>query len=166
MDRLLNAFELAKDGRGRRAYLSWLEARAENDDGKVNDAAMKALRRGWYLGEPSFGDKLRSLISPEQVRVTGRDGVAKSHDEAAAEELVSRVLDAVGLPQDRWKLAKIRKGDERKVLVASVSRKHTSVSNVIGVRCRILTFTSLGSVIGVRCRILTFILITWAERTG
>jgi len=129
MDRLLNAFELAEDGRGRRAYVSWLEARAENDDGKVNDAAMKALRRGWYLGEPSFGDKLRSLISPEQVRVTGRDGVAKSHDEAAAEELVSRVLDAVGLPQDRWKLAKIRKGDERKVLVASVSRKHTSVSN-------------------------------------
>lgn len=129
MDRVLNAFELAKDGRGRRAYVSWLEARAENDGGKVDDAAMKALKRGWYLGEPSFGDKLRSLVSPEQVRVTGRDAIARSHDEAGAEELVDRVLEAVGLPKDRRQLSKIRKGEERKVLVAVLLRKHTSVSN-------------------------------------
>lgn len=129
MDRLLNAFELAKDGRGRRAYVSWLEARAENDGGKVDDAAMKALMRGWYLGEPSFGDKLRSLVSPEHVRVTGRDAVAKSHDEAVAEELVNRLFDAVRLPKERRQLSEIRKGDERKVLVAALLRKHTSVSN-------------------------------------
>ena len=29
LNRVLDAFELAKDGRGRRAYLAWLEARAE-----------------------------------------------------------------------------------------------------------------------------------------
>jgi hypothetical protein len=28
MERVLRAFELAKDGRGRRAYVAWLEARA------------------------------------------------------------------------------------------------------------------------------------------
>lgn len=54
MDRLLNAFAPAKDGRGRRAYVAWLEARAENDGGKVDAEAMKALRRGWDLGDPSF----------------------------------------------------------------------------------------------------------------
>lgn len=129
MDRLLNAFELAKDGWGRRAYVSWLEARAENDDGKVNDAAMKALRRGWYLGESSFGDKLRSLVTPEKVRAKGRDAVAKSHDEAGAEVLVIRMMEAVGLPKGRREMANIRKGDERKVLVAVMARKHTSVSN-------------------------------------
>lgn len=129
VSRLLNAFELAKDGRGRRAYVSWLEARADNDAGKVNDAAMKALRRGWYLGEPSFGDKLRSLVTPEKVRAKGRDAVAKSHDEAGAEELVIRMMEAVGLPQAKKDMANIRKGDERKVLVAAMARKHTFVSN-------------------------------------
>lgn len=63
-DRLLNAFELAKDGRGRRAYVAWMEARAAADGGKVDETAMKALKRGWYLGEPTFADKLRALVIP------------------------------------------------------------------------------------------------------
>ena len=59
MERLLNAFELAKDGRGRRAYVLWLEKRAANEGGKVDEAAVKALRRGWYLRDPKFLDQLR-----------------------------------------------------------------------------------------------------------
>ena len=31
--RVLSAFELAKDGRGRRAYVEWLERRARNEEG-------------------------------------------------------------------------------------------------------------------------------------
>jgi hypothetical protein len=63
------------------------------------------------------------------VRATVRDAVAKSHDEAGAEELVIRMLDAVGLPKGRRQLSTIGKGEERKVLVVVVLRKHTSVSN-------------------------------------
>jgi len=153
MERLLKAFELAENGRDRRAYVSWLEARAENDGGKVDDVAMKALMRGWYLGEPSFGDKLRSLISPEKLRARGRDAVAKFHDEAAAEELVNRVLEAVGLPKDRRELVNIRKGDERKVLVATIARKHTSVSNSwLAERLEMGHTGSVSRVIGVSTR--------------
>jgi len=79
--------------------------------------------------------------------------VAKFHDEAAAEELVNRVLEAVGLPKDRRKLVNIRKGDERKVLVATIARKHTSVSNSwLAERLEMGHTGSVSRVIGVSTR--------------
>ena len=61
MNHLLNAFELAKDGRGRRAYVTWLEKRAANEGGKVDDAAMKALQRG------NWGQVSHFNIFPEKI---------------------------------------------------------------------------------------------------
>lgn len=129
LDRVLGAFELAKDGRGRRAYVAWLEARADAG-GEVGEAAMKELRRGWYLGEPTFADKLRALVVGKAGRITeGRDRSARGHDESAAEELLRRAMERAGLPPKAEKLAELRKGDPRKVLVAAFLRKHTSVGN-------------------------------------
>lgn len=129
MERVLAAFDLAEDGRGRRAYVAWLEQRAANSKGEIDQAAMAALRRGWYLGEPSFADKLRSLVVGKHRRATGADPVARSHDEAGAEELARRALAAVGLPSDPADLASHRKGDPGKVIVAALLRKHTSAGN-------------------------------------
>jgi hypothetical protein len=109
-ERVLAAFDLAQDGRGRRAYVAWLEQRATNDKGEIDAEAMKSLRRGWYLGEPSFVDKLRSLVETKPHRTTGADPVARSHDEAGAEELARRALAAVGLPSAAKSLSKLRKG--------------------------------------------------------
>jgi REP element-mobilizing transposase RayT len=129
LDRVLGAFELAKDGRGRRAYVAWLEARAEAG-GVVDDLAMKELRRGWYLGEPTFADKLHALVEGKPERKTeGRDRTAKGHDESDAEDLASRALGGLGMPLETAALAELRKGDPRKVLVAVLVRKNTSVSN-------------------------------------
>jgi len=128
-DRLLNAFELAKDGRGRRAYVAWLEARAASDGGKVDEAAMKALKRGWYLGEPTFADKLLALVSPQEKGQASRDPVSKSHDEAESENLAKRALKILGLPLDQAALSKLGKGDWRKVLVAVLLRERTAVGN-------------------------------------
>lgn len=129
LDRVLAAFELAKDGRGRRAYVAWLEARADAG-GDVGEQAMKELRRGWYLGEPTFVDKLRALVDPKRDRGTeGRDATAKGHDESEAEDLVSRGLGLLGMPMEKEALAGLRKGDPGKVLVAVIVRKNTSVSN-------------------------------------
>ena len=33
------------------AYVSWLEARASNEGGRIEEKAMEAIRGGWYLGE-------------------------------------------------------------------------------------------------------------------
>ena len=59
---MLRAFELAEDGRVRRAYVAWLEARAANDGARIDEDAMKALRRRWYLGKPDFSLRLMALI--------------------------------------------------------------------------------------------------------
>lgn len=52
--RLLSAFELAGDGRGRRAHVAWLEARAGRNDGKIDEKATKALRRGGWVVDPAL----------------------------------------------------------------------------------------------------------------
>lgn len=131
MERVLKSFELAEDGRGRRAYVAWLEARAANDGGEIDEDAQNALRRGWYLGEDSFRDRLLDLadkakgVKPRQRRRSG--GVEKDHGERDAERIVRDLGPKLGLPVGSRELAELRKGDERKALLASVLRKRTAV---------------------------------------
>ncbi len=47
LDRVLDAFQLDRKSRGRRAYVSWLESRAAEAGGKIGEESMTALRRGW-----------------------------------------------------------------------------------------------------------------------
>lgn len=127
--RLLNAFELAGDGRGRRAYADWLEARASNDQGKIDEEAMKALRRGWYLGGPSFRDKLlgqAGKVSPRRVYPTTG---ARGYGESAAEGLAVEALTALRLPTGPEDLSAMKKGDPGKVMVATLLRERTAVGN-------------------------------------
>lgn len=133
MDRVLRAFELAQDGRGRRAYVAWLEARAANDKGRIDEAAMAAMRRGWYLGKDSFKDKLLKLLDKAQggeMRSRNRSGEAlRDHGEAAAERIVRRAIRSLGLPAAAGALAKLPKSDANKVVVAALLRERTSVGN-------------------------------------
>ena len=132
MDRVLQSFELAEDGRGRRAYVAWLEARAANDGGGVDEAAQAALRRGWYLGEETFRDRLLDLadkakgVKPRQRRQAA--GLEKDHGEKDAERIVRELGPKLGLPPSVRELAELRKGDERKALLAAVLRKRTAVA--------------------------------------
>jgi REP element-mobilizing transposase RayT len=61
LDRVLDAFRLSHERRGRAAYLDWLETRAAHDGGRIDEKSMQPLRRGWYLGEESFKAKLLGL---------------------------------------------------------------------------------------------------------
>ena len=69
MDRVLEAFRLSQDRRGRAACISWLEARAKNEGGKINAQAMEAIRGGWYLGEEDFKGKLLGLIDKAGAKI-------------------------------------------------------------------------------------------------
>ena len=126
--RLLRAFELAGDGRGRRAYVAWLEARA-GCGGKVDEKAMKALRRGWYLGEATFGDRLLDLLKKPAAKKSRTSEAPKEHGEAEAERLAGQALARLGLPEAPEELATLWKGDARKVLVACLIRQHTAAGN-------------------------------------
>lgn len=127
-DRVLRAFELAQDGRGRRAYIAWLEARATDHAGSVGDAAMQALRRGWYLGEESFKDRLLGML--ERPAPPARAGAgSRDHGEAEARRIMREGLAILGLPPGLSGLGRLPKGDPRKVLLASVLRGTTTVSN-------------------------------------
>lgn len=132
MDRVLQAFELAKNGRGRRAYVAWLEARAE-EGGKIGEKAQAAMKRGWYLGEDTFKDQLLDLMEKRNAgkRTRPRRGTAESwrdHGERDAEDLISRYAPELGLPGARKELAALRKGDERKALLAALLVRKTTVS--------------------------------------
>ena len=133
MERVLRAFELAQDGRGRRAYVAWLEARAANDEGKIDEAAMLAIRRGWYLGKETFKDRLLKLLDREAENAPSgrsRSGeVIREHGEKEASRMVRAGVKALGLPSGAAALRALPKSDERKILLACLLREKTSVSN-------------------------------------
>lgn len=131
-DRVLEAFRLSRDGRGRRSYVAWLEARAATG-GKIDEIAQSAMRRGWYLGEESFKDKLLGLkdtfsgkkMQREQaVRV---DGI-REHGERHSEQLIKRHARKLGLSIQLRDLLALPKGDPRKAVLASVLVRQTTVS--------------------------------------
>lgn len=131
LDRVLRAFELAEDGRGRRAYVGWLEARAKEDGGKISEEPQAALRRGWYLGEESFKDKLLAMMEKaKRGKGTSRKaavGVGRDHGEAEAERLIGVIGEILDLPVELAELETLRKGDEMKVLLAALLRRRTAV---------------------------------------
>lgn len=133
MERVLRAFELAQDGRGRRAYVAWLEARAGNEKGKIDDKATAAIRRGWYLGKETFRDRLLKLLDKAKQPVGGirnQTGEAlRDHGEKEAERIVRRSLKSLRIAPATEALDKLAKSDPRKVALASLLRARTSVGN-------------------------------------
>ena len=133
MERVLRAFELAEDGRGRRAYVAWLEARAANAKGKIDDEATVAIRRGWYLGKETFRDRLLKLldnaIQPAKGGQRRTGEVFRDHGEKEAERIVRRSMKSLRLALTAEALAKLPKSDRRKAALASLLRERTSVGN-------------------------------------
>lgn len=63
------AYALAEGREGARAYLRYLEERAKDRKGVMNEEANRALRRGWYLGDKSFGEQLLATLSGKEKKV-------------------------------------------------------------------------------------------------
>jgi hypothetical protein len=131
--RVLEAFQLAEGRRGKGAYARYLEERAKDREGTLTDESLKALRRGWYLGEEGFGEKVLGMLKPEvaERRRKGslRGEAARAHDVAEAERLAKAGLRSLGLPGKAEKLVGRGKWLEEKSLLASLIRKRTGVRN-------------------------------------
>ncbi len=131
--RVMRAFQLSEDYRGSRAYAGYLEARARDAKGAVTDDSLKELRRGWYLGEKSFADRLLEALAPgarskrKKGRVAGE--AASAHDEAEAERIAMTALRALDAPTVASQLQGKGKWVEQTTLVAALIRKRTGVKN-------------------------------------
>lgn len=131
--RVQRAFQLSEDNRGGRAYVGYLEARARDAKGAVTDAALKELRRGWYLGEKSFADHLLEALAPDAGPKRKKGSVsgeaASAHDEAEAERIAIAALRTLDVPTEVEHLQGKGKWIEETTLVATLIRKRTGVKN-------------------------------------
>ena len=131
IEQVLDAFRLTHSGRGRRAYVSWLEARAEGG-GKIGDKAQRALRRGWYLGDDSFKDKLLAMMdglkqSGAERRRQPEIRILRDHGIRHAEDLIQMHAECLDLPCAEPKLAKLPKGHHSKAVLATLLAAQTTV---------------------------------------
>jgi len=133
MERVLDAFHLDLQHRGRKAYVAYLQRRTEENGGDLSEEAMRELRRGWYLGTDGFRDRLVNLVDEATSRVIKKGSVTgpvvKAHKEADAERLIERVGTEMEYAVDAESLARDRKGVWQKALLASLVKKHCQVSN-------------------------------------
>jgi REP element-mobilizing transposase RayT len=133
MERVLEAFHLDLKHRGRKAYVAYLQRRAEENDGDLSDEAMRELRKGWYLGSDRFRDRLVNQIDAIKGKVIQKGSVSgavvKAHKEADAERLIVQLGAEIGYEVERASLAKQRKGIWQKALLAAMAKKHCAVSN-------------------------------------
>jgi len=129
---VLRAFALSEDGRGGQAYAAYLEARGRDRNAEASEAALKELRRGWYLGEKSFAAKVLETIGlagSERKKTSAGGDAARAHGLAEAERLASTGLKALGLPGEPTGLMGRGKWMEEKALLASLIRKRTGARN-------------------------------------
>lgn len=109
----------------------WLEARALNPDGLIDQRALDSLRRGWYLGEDTFLDRLLDLVDKAKSVKAGKrrtsECVGRDYGKLDAERLIETCGPLLGLATDSEALAKLRKVDERKALLATVLRSRAMV---------------------------------------
>ncbi len=94
---------------------------------------MAALRRGWYLGEDRFRDRLLDLLYPHKARKR----VPSSHAGEAirdfgrkeAEDFIGKIGSDTCLPSLALELANLPNGDPRKVICAALIKSRTSITN-------------------------------------
>lgn len=102
----------------------------------VADESLKMLRRGWYLGGESFGEKLLSLLdratSAKRRKGSLGGSAARAHDQAEAERLAKAGLEWPGLPVRPGELSGRGKWLEEKSVLATLIRRRTGVPNGLG----------------------------------
>ena len=94
---------------------------------------MEALRRGWYLGEDGFRDRLLGLMDKAKSVILKKEshagGAVRAHDKHEAERIVRAVGAALGLSTQREELVLLKEGDRLKVICAAIVKARTAVGN-------------------------------------
>ncbi len=123
---------------GRRRMIEHLNARAvaeQRENCGVSELPMKRdgrlskLRRGWYWGSQDFGERMLTLVGKGLLKARARGyrsaWEVKEHGEHAAEQLFRETLAA--MKTDEKSIKEWPRGDERKLALAILLRKRTTV---------------------------------------
>lgn len=134
VERTLGNFGWSDDTSGRMLYRRYMQKRvleiSRTDEPQEADERWAKIRRGWCFGSDTFRDAM--VASLDEV-MTGkrRDSFSGSesrgHDSLEAERLLEEGLGRVGLGVDE--LGSLKKSDPRKMAVAWLIRRNTSVRN-------------------------------------
>lgn len=113
---------------GRRAYAEGMRARAVEARMATESPGRDEIRRGWCLGGANFRERVLSLLDASGGAAREVDAaLRRSHGEDQAMKIVQaglRVCEMSGAD-----LATLKKNDPRKVAIAAVVRRRTSVPN-------------------------------------
>lgn len=134
VERVLRSVGFDDTASGRAGYRQAMQKRVlevlHSDDPAMADDAWEEIRRGWVFGSGEFCAEMNAAIKGSaegRRRDSYSGGAAERHDEQAAEELLSAGLLALKLNQSD--LALLKKGDDRKKVIAWLIRRSTSVRN-------------------------------------
>ena len=130
--RVLESHGFSDDVSGRSRYRNYMKRRVldilnSNNPREMDDQWSK-IRRGWFFGSDEFRMKIQDTLDAV-VSGKRRDSFMgeeiRKHDEKEAERLLQHGLECCGLTEEA--LPKLKKGDDRKKVIAWYIRKKTSV---------------------------------------
>jgi len=117
----------------RRKYAVRMKGRAMEhwNDAEAAAESWQEIRRGWCLGSDGFRTRMLALIDGVSDKLRGnRDvdrSVRRSHDEEEAERIIALGLRFFACEAEEF--SSWKKNDVRKVIIGSVIRRNTIVSN-------------------------------------
>ncbi|MDQ3413943.1 MAG: transposase, partial [Verrucomicrobiota bacterium] len=127
--RVFGELDLADTISGRRRYGERMRQRAVEEVAGRNLSGNEALQSNWCLGGESFRERMLKLLESAGEKLSGKkevDGVIRqSHGEEEARRLLQRALAYYGLRQ--VELVALKRSDPRKVAMAQLIRRRTSV---------------------------------------
>jgi putative transposase len=126
--RVLGELGLADDKTGRRAYAERMRRRAVEERAGKEPEMRARLNRGWCLGEESFRERVLRLWNDRRSKAVEVDARLRlDQGEEAARRLMAASLKWFNLPLGQ--LAGLKKSDPRKVAIATLIRRRTTVPN-------------------------------------
>ena len=131
-ERVLGNHGLSDDASGRRRYGNYMKRRVldiqQSKNPKETDKQWDKIRRGWAFGSEEFRLRVEDILDTV-VSGKRRDSFMgeeiRAHDEKEAEKLFQQGLACCGITEGD--LPRLKKGDDRKKVIAWHIRKKTSV---------------------------------------
>jgi putative transposase len=130
-ERVFHALGLSNEGRqARKRFVAHLRLRAREAWASDKELAeeWRSLRRGWYIGDGGFRDRLEELAQAAlsgRKRSSYRSEGLRAHDEKEALRLMQETLSALKLSLEQVRA--LRKNDPRKQGVAWLLKTRTCV---------------------------------------